>query len=64
MFVTSGGRYNGTEADFAVPYVRHFLAFLGIEEVESVRAEGLAMGEETAQDALTEAAERIARLAA
>lgn len=64
VFVTSGGRYSGTDADFAAPYVKHFLAFLGIEDVTIIRAEGLAMGEEHARSALDEASERIARLAA
>ena len=64
VFVTSGGRYSGTDADFVTPYIKHFLAFLGIEDVEFIRAEGLAMGEDAARGALDEAAERIARLAA
>lgn len=64
VVVTSGGRYSGTGADFVTPYLKHFLAFLGIEDVEFIRAEGLAMGEDAARGALHEAAERIARLAA
>lgn len=64
VFVTSGGRYSGTDADFAAPYVQHFLGFLGIQDVTFIRAEGLAMGEDAARDALDEAAQRIAKLAA
>ena len=63
-FVTSGGRYADTEADFAARYVRHMLGFLGIERVAVTRAEGLAMGEETGRAALAAARDRIERLAA
>jgi FMN-dependent NADH-azoreductase len=64
LFVTSGGRYAGTDIDFAAPYVQHMLAFLGINDVTVTRAEGLAMGEETSAAALESARERIERLAA
>lgn len=64
VFVTSGGQYAGTELDFQVPYIRHFLGFLGIDDVNFVRAEGLAMGEDASQEALQAARRRIERLAA
>ncbi|WP_290652538.1 NAD(P)H-dependent oxidoreductase [Aquisalimonas sp.] len=64
IFVTSGGQYAGTELDFQVPYIRHFLAFLGITDVHFIRAEGLAMGEETSREALEAAGRRIDRLVA
>ncbi len=64
VFVTSGGQYADTDIDFAAPYVKHMLAFLGITDVSVTRAEGLAMGEETSQAALESARERIDRLAA
>lgn len=64
VFLTSGGQYAGTEADFAAAYVRHMLGFLGIDDVTVTRAEGLAMGEETGRRALATAREQIDRLAA
>lgn len=64
VFLTSGGKYVGTEADFAARYLRHMLGFIGIEEVDITRAEGLAMGEESSREALGSARERIERLAA
>ena len=64
VFVTSGGRYADTEADFAARYVRHMLGFLGIEDVTITRAEGLAMGAETSRRALQSAREQLDRLAA
>lgn len=44
VFMTRGGVYD-THSDLETPYVRQFLAFLGITDVEFVHAEGLAMGE-------------------
>ena len=64
VFVTSGGKYAGTDIDFAAPYVTHMLGFLGITDVTVTRAEGLAMGEETSEAALEQARDRIDRLAA
>lgn len=64
VFVTSGGRYAGTEADFAARYVRHMLGFLGIDRVTVIRAEGLAMGEDSSRQAIEEARDHIDRLAA
>jgi FMN-dependent NADH-azoreductase len=41
--------------DWQTEYVRFFLGFLGIEEVEFVYAEGLALGEKTREEALAAA---------
>jgi FMN-dependent NADH-azoreductase len=49
--------------DTQTAYVRQFLGFLGIEEVEFVYAEGLAIDEASRQGALQRAHERIERLA-
>ncbi|KAF1709726.1 FMN-dependent NADH-azoreductase [Pseudoxanthomonas kalamensis DSM 18571] len=38
-----GGLHSGSPADFQEPYLKAVLAFLGIEDVEFVRAEGLAL---------------------
>ena len=64
IFVTSGGQYAGTDIDFAAPYVKYMLGFLGITDVTVTRAEGLAMGEETSLAALESARERVDGLAA
>jgi len=39
--VASGGTQAGSEIDFATPYVRHVLGFIGITEVEFVSADQL-----------------------
>jgi FMN-dependent NADH-azoreductase len=59
VLATRGGKYAGTGADHETPFVRQFLAFLGITEVEFVYAEGLAMGEAPKRDGLA-AARRVA----
>jgi FMN-dependent NADH-azoreductase len=64
VFIASGGQYEGTDMDFVEPYLRHMLGFLGIDEVVFTRAEGMAMGEETSQQALVDANQRISALAA
>src|SRR5258706_7460651 len=55
VFATRGGMYAGTPRDTQSAYVRDFLAFLGITEIEFVYAEGLAMGETPRNTALGEA---------
>lgn len=64
VFATRGGRYAGTPLDSQSDYVRHFLAFIGITEVEFVYAEGLAMGADSKAAALAEAQRAAALLAA
>jgi FMN-dependent NADH-azoreductase len=49
--------------DFASPYIRHMLGFIGISDVEIIRIEGLAFGEEAAQKAISGALECAGTLA-
>jgi FMN-dependent NADH-azoreductase len=62
VFSTRGGFYAGTPADTETPYVRDFLKFIGITDVEFVYAEGLAYGPESAQTNLSKANAEIERL--
>ena len=55
VFAARGGRYAGTPSDAQTGYVRQFLGFLGIEDVEFVYAEGLAVDEASKQSALSQA---------
>ena len=41
LIVASGGTQAGSSIDFATPYMRHVLGFLGINDVEVVAADGL-----------------------
>ena len=59
-----GGNYVGTHWDTETAYVRNFLAFIGITDVEFVHAEGLARGEESRMASLNRAHNSIDRLAA
>jgi FMN-dependent NADH-azoreductase len=62
VFAARGGVYAGTAHDTQTGYVRDFLRLLGIESVEFVYAEGLAMGGERRDAALAHAAHEIERL--
>jgi len=64
IFAARGGLYAGTPKDSQTTYVRDFLAFIGITEVEFVYAEGLNMGDESKAAALTAAHDKLAELAA
>ena len=67
VVATRGGTYAGTTreeqaADKQSAYVRDFLAFLGITDVEFVYAEGLAIGESVKAASLAKARESIGSL--
>lgn len=64
VFAARGGRYSGTPLDSQTDFVRNFLAFIGITDVEFVYAEGLALGEDSRNAALGAAREQLERLAA
>ena len=61
VLATRGGRYAGTPGDSETPYVRQFLGFLGITDVEFVYAEGLAIDEKSKREALAAAQSMIGR---
>jgi FMN-dependent NADH-azoreductase len=62
VFAARGGAYAGTPLDTQTSYVRDFLRFLGMIDVEFVYAEGLAMGDESKQAALAQAETAIRQL--
>ena len=64
VLAARGGHYQGTPADNESPYIRQFLGFLGIKDVEFIFAEGLAIGDEHKVKALQTANANIAQLAA
>ena len=61
VFVTRGGIHAGA-SDTQTPYLRQFLGFIGIKDVEFVYAEGLAYGEEVREKSLNSAHQAIANL--
>ncbi|ASF48317.1 FMN-dependent NADH-azoreductase [Methylovulum psychrotolerans] len=64
IFATRGGLYAGTALDSQTTYIRNFLNFIGITDIEFVYAEGLNMGEATKGQSLANAQQRLAELAA
>ena len=63
VFATRGGTHAGTARDSETRHVREFLRLLGIDEVDFVYAEGLAMGEPARSAALAQAQRRLHNLA-
>jgi FMN-dependent NADH-azoreductase len=67
LFLASGGVYSAgpyKAMDFQETYLRGILGFIGITDVEVVRAEGLAMGADAAAKAVAAAQDEGLRLAA
>ncbi|MDR6379319.1 MULTISPECIES: FMN-dependent NADH-azoreductase [Paraburkholderia] len=55
-----GGKYAGTPNDSQTPYLKSFLGFIGMTDVNFIYAEGLNMGPDAAGAALAAAREAIA----
>ncbi len=64
VLATRGGLYAGTAADSQTAYVRDFLGFLGMTDLQFVYAEGLAMGEDAQRQGLAQARETLDALLA
>ena len=63
-FATRGGKHAGTATHLQTGFVRQFLGFIGIRDVEFIYAEGLALGEQSRNEALAAAVARIGQIAA
>jgi FMN-dependent NADH-azoreductase len=64
VFAARGGLYARTPLDTQTNYVRDFLRFLGMTDVEFVYAEGLAISAQSKEAGIARAKAEIARLAA
>ncbi|MFZ6773744.1 FMN-dependent NADH-azoreductase [Undibacterium sp. SXout7W] len=64
VVLTRGGLYRNTPNDSQTPYLKSFLGFLGMSDVEFIFAEGLAMGPDAEAAALTDATQQIETLIA
>jgi FMN-dependent NADH-azoreductase len=64
VFAARGGLYHGTPADTQTQYVKDFLKFIGIADVEFVYAEGLALDADKRRASLAGALAQIPALAA
>lgn len=58
--IGSGGLHAGAASDFVAPYLGTVLGFMGIEDVEFVRAEGVAYSPQHRADAIATALAAIA----
>lgn len=66
IVLASGGVYSEGPAaalDFAVPYLKSVLSFIGVKDVEVIRIEGVGMGEDAIKAALTKAGAQIEAVA-
>lgn len=66
LITSAGGHYSqppGSDQDYLVPYLRAILAFIGIAEIEVVRAEGLSLGPEIRERAIESAKRQLERYA-
>ena len=64
VLAARGGMHQGTDFDTQSGFVRNFLAFLGLTNVEFIYAEGLNMGDEMRQNAMDNAQQAIEKTAA
>lgn len=60
VVIASGGTKSGSDIDFATPYVKHVLGFIGIHDVEIIAADQLMMDAEATLKAAYDAIEAIA----
>ncbi|HBF09709.1 MAG TPA: FMN-dependent NADH-azoreductase [Gammaproteobacteria bacterium] len=63
IIATRGGQYQGTDLDTQTGYVKSFLNFIGLKNLEFIYAEGLNLGEESQKAALANAHETLMGLA-
>lgn len=61
VFATRGGLYKDTGMDHQVPFLKQFLGFIGLNNVEVIYAEGLSM-EGVKDDSLAKAREEVDQL--
>lgn len=64
ILTSRGGIHKDTSTDLVVPYLRLFLGFIGITDVEFVFAEGIAYGPEVATKAQADAKTLLAQVVA
>ncbi len=62
VFAARGGMYAGTPNETQTPFIRTFLAFLGMDDVEFVYAEGLAISEASKRQGIARAQAHIEAL--
>jgi len=59
VFAARGGLYAGTPNETQTPFIRTFLSFIGMDDIEFVYAEGLAISEASKEQGISRARARI-----
>ena len=59
VFAARGGLYAGTPSETQTPFIRTFLSFIGMDDIEFVYAEGLAISEASKEHGLDRARAHI-----
>ena len=62
VFAARGGHYAGTPNETQTPFIRTFLSFIGMRDIEFVYAEGLAISEASKEQGIARARAEIDRL--
>ena len=62
IFAARGGAYLGTDKDTQTSYMKTFLAFIGLTNVQFVYAEGLNLGDDSKAESLKNAREQVLKL--
>lgn len=62
LLATRGGQYKDSPADSQIPFIKTFLNFLGVTDIQVIYAEGLNMGEQIKAQALSDASVQINQL--
>lgn len=64
LVISSGGTALDSPADFATPYLRFMLNFVGITDIEVIAADRMALDPDTTRAAAEAAVDKLAKLAA
>lgn len=62
VFAARGGKYLGTPMEHQTVFIKQFLNFVGIDDIEFIYAEGLAMGDASREAGLNSARRALKRL--
>lgn len=63
LIASRGGQYREAGLDYQVPFVKQFLSFIGLKDVQTVYAEGLNMGDGAQAESLSTARAELSTLA-
>lgn len=62
VLAARGGKYQGTALDTQTEFIKNIFAFLGLDNIQFIYAEGLAMGDDSAKESWENANKKIMEL--